>query len=331
MLGVGTWGLSLACLLHGKGVPTCGWDAFPQYLRSLDETRKHPKLPQLTIPRSLRFEPDLARAAQAECLVLAPASYGMRAVCEQLRDLHLDWSGRVLALCSKGLEEPSRKSMRDVALETLGDEIEPRLAVLTGPSHAEEVSRQSPTTVVAASSNPETAARIQATFFAPAFRVYTHDDVIGAELGGALKNVIAIAAGICHGLGFGDNAAAALITRGLAEITRLGVALGAREETFSGLAGMGDLIVTAMSRHSRNRNFGEMVAQGLTVEQAKQEIGMAVEGIRTCASAVALAKEKGIDMPIAREVYAVLYEAKNPAQAARDLMLRDPKPERRGG
>ncbi len=161
----------------------------------------------------------------------------------------------------------------------------------------------------------------------PSFRVYTHDDVMGVELGAALKNVVAIAAGVCDGLGFGDNARAALITRGLAEMTRLGVAMGARPETFSGLTGMGDLIVTAGSKHSRNHTFGEKIAQGLTTDQAIKEIGMVVEGVKSCASAAALSKKFNVEMPIAREIHAVLYEGKDPKQASKDLMVRDPRPE----
>jgi len=189
------------------------------------------------------------------------------------------------------------------------------------------VSQGIPTTVVAASNNEETAGAIQSLFMSERFRVYRHDDMLGVELGGSLKNVIAIAAGMCDGLGFGDNSKAALLTRGLAEIIRLGVAMGARFETFSGLTGLGDLIVTANSRHSRNRNFGERIAKGGSVEKAQEEIGMVVEGIRTCHSALGLAEQYNVELPISREVYAVLFEGKTPEQAARDLMLREPKPE----
>jgi len=327
VLGAGTWGVTLACLLKEKGAPTVAWDVFPEDLAALAKTRKHPKLPHLDIPADLPFVSDLAEAARAEGLVLAVASHGVRSVCERLKALQIDWSKRFLVICSKGLESDGLKTLTEVAEEVLGAELGPRMGVLSGPSHAEEVSRGFPTTVVAASKSREMAERIQTVFFTPRFRVYTHDDVLGVELGGSLKNIIAIAAGICDGLGFGDNSRAALITRGLVEMTRLGVAMGARAETFAGLTGMGDLIATAGSRHSRNRNFGEKIALGLTVEQAQREIGMVVEGVRTCASASALAQRHGVEMPITREVYSVLYEGKRPKEAARDLMLRDPKPE----
>jgi glycerol-3-phosphate dehydrogenase (NAD(P)+) len=327
ILGAGTWGLSLAYMLHAKGIPTVAWDAFPDYLADLDRTRKHPKLPELDIPADLPLTNDLAEAAKADGLVLVVASHAVRTVCGQLKDLELNWEGRFLALCSKGIEEDSLQTMTEVAESVLGRGVKPSLGVLSGPSHAEEVSRSMPTTVVAASTNPATAARIQATFFAPHFRVYTHDDVVGVELGASLKNVVAIAAGICDGLGFGDNSRAALITRGLAEMTRLGTAMGARAETFAGLTGLGDLIVTAGSGHSRNRNFGEKIARGMSVEEAQEAIGMVVEGVRTSASAHALAQREKVEMPITREVYAVLRQGKSPKQAARDLMLRDPRPE----
>jgi len=327
VLGAGTWGLTLACLLHAKGAKTVLWDAFPDYLANLSRTRKHPKLPDLDVPGDLPMLDDLAQASRADALVFVVASHAVRIVFGDLKKLGVDLSPKILTICAKGIEPDTLKTMTEVAEDVWGESIRPRLGVLSGPSHAEEVSVGMPTTVVASSANVETAKRIQAIFFTPRFRVYTHDDVLGVELGGSLKNIIAIAAGICDGLGFGDNSRAALITRGLAEMTRLGVAMGARAETFSGLTGMGDLIVTAGSRHSRNHNFGAMIAHGLTAEQAQREIGMVVEGINTCASAVALAAKHRVEMPITRQVYAVLYEGKSARQAVQDLMLRGPKAE----
>ncbi len=327
VIGCGTWGLSLACLLAKKGIVTCAWDAFPDYIQHLQQTRWHDKLPDLSIPSDLNITNDLKCVADAKFFVLAPASHGMRPVCELIKQLGIDLSMHLFVICTKGIEEHSMKPMAEVVTEVLGESIGDKLVVLSGPSHAEEVSRDLPTTVVAASKNAEAAASTQSLFMCPFFRVYTHDDVLGVELGGSLKNVIAIAAGICDGLGFGDNSRAALITRGLAEITRLGVAMGARADTFSGLAGIGDLIVTAGSRHSRNHNFGQKIAQGLTMQQAQQEIGMVVEGIRTCVSAMELSQKYNIELPITSEVYEVLYNNKSPQRAVRDLMLRDPKPE----
>jgi len=201
------------------------------------------------------------------------------------------------------------------------------VTALSGPSHAEEVCRDVPTTIVAASDHDGRTERVQALFNTPRFRVYTSRDRLGVELGGALKNVIAIASGVCDGMGFGDNTRAALITRGLAEITRLGARMGARAETFAGLTGMGDLIVTATSRHSRNRKFGELLGQGVAAGEARQRIGMEVEGIYAARSASQLAERHGVEMPISREVHAILYESKAPAHAVRDLLSRDLKPE----
>ena len=214
--------------------------------------------------------------------------------------------------------------MSEVIAEVLKTE---HIVVLSGPSHAEEVGRGIPTAVVVASRQPEHAASAQRAFMNERFRIYTHDDVVGVELGGALKNVIAIAAGACDGIGFGDNTKAALCTRGVAEMTRLGVALGARRETFFGLSGVGDLIVTAFSRHSRNRGFGERLGRGETPEQIAASTQMVAEGVKTAKSAWQLAQRHGVDVPITREVQAILYEGKPPKQAVRDLMTREAKPE----
>ena len=214
--------------------------------------------------------------------------------------------------------------MSEVITEVLNTD---RLVVLSGPSHAEEVGRGIPTAVVVASKQAELAVLAQQVFANERFRIYTHDDVVGVELGGALKNVIAIAAGACDGIGFGDNTKAALCTRGLAEMARLGVALGARPETFFGLSGVGDLIVTAFSRHSRNRGFGERLGKGETPEQIAASTQMVAEGVKTAKSAWQLAQRHRVDVPITREVYAIIYEGKSPRQAVRDLMTREAKPE----
>lgn len=327
IVGAGAWGLSLGCLLHKKGIAVVAWDAFPDYVQNLRQSRRHDKLPHLSVPPDLILTEDLAQLGSCRAFVLVVASHAMRDVCQQLGQLGIDLSDRMLVVCTKGVEEQSLKPMAEVVLEVLGTQWRDRLAVLSGPTLAAEVAGGLPTTIVAASSDPRTAQLVQSLFMTPSFRVYTHDDVLGVELGGSLKNVIAIAAGICDGLGFGDNARAALITRGLVEITRLGVAMGAREDTFSGLTGMGDLIVTAGSRQSRNHQFGERLAAGMSAEDAQREIGMVVEGIRTCASAVHLAEQFRIEMPITSEVHAMLFEGKDPRQAVQDLMMREAKPE----
>jgi glycerol-3-phosphate dehydrogenase (NAD(P)+) len=216
--------------------------------------------------------------------------------------------------------------MSEVAQEALGID-RARIAVLVGPSHAEEVSRGLPTTVVASSPDEATAEAVQEIFMTPTFRVYTNRDVVGVEMGVSLKNVVAIAAGICDGLGFGDNTKGALLTRGLAEITRLGVKMGARQETFSGLAGIGDLITTCISRHSRNRHVGEELAKGKTLDEVLAGMVMVAEGVRTTRSAVQLAGREGVEMPIASEVHRILFEGKPARQAIKDLMLRSRKPE----
>jgi glycerol-3-phosphate dehydrogenase (NAD(P)+) len=232
----------------------------------------------------------------------------------------------MLVHVAKGIENETGARMSEVIAETLGRK---DVVVLSGPSHAEEVSRGIPTAVVVASQDAALATRAQRLFMNERFRVYTHHDVAGVELGGALKNVVALAAGVCDGIGFGDNTKAALCTRGLAEMSRLGVKLGAKSETFFGLSGVGDLIVTAFSRHSRNRRFGERLGRGETPEQIVASTPMIAEGVKTARSARQLAQSRGggIEVPITREVYAILYEGKPPKQAVRDLMLREAKPE----
>jgi glycerol-3-phosphate dehydrogenase (NAD(P)+) len=228
---------------------------------------------------------------------------------------------------SKGIENDSLKRMSQIISEVVHPK---RLAVLSGPSHAEETARRIPTSVVVASKDHDDAKQVQKLFNSPTFRVYSNTDVVGVEFGGALKNVIAIAAGICDGLGFGDNSKAALMTRGIAEMMRLGVALGGKAQTFSGLSGVGDLITTCISRHSRNRNFGEMIGKGASVDEALQSTEMVVEGYRTTKSVHQIYKKKNVQMPIAEEVYKVLYESKKPLKAVEDLMMRDLKAEHEG-
>jgi glycerol-3-phosphate dehydrogenase (NAD(P)+) len=257
-----------------------------------------------------------------ELVVLAVPSHGMRPICEKLRD-YLPTDVPVVSV-AKGIENGTGARMSEVIAEVLKTE---HIVVLSGPSHAEEVGRGIPTAVVAASLQAQHAVLAQKAFMNERFRIYTHDDIIGVELGGALKNVIAIAAGACDGIGFGDNTKAALCTRGLTEMTRLGVALGARRETFFGLSGVGDLIVTAFSRHSRNRGFGERLGKGETLEQIVASTQMVAEGVKTAKSAWQLAQRHGVDVPITREVHAILYEGKPPKQAVRDLMTREAKPE----
>ena len=328
VLGAGTWGCTLATFLCEKGFPVKIWDISSGLLEHLDKTRIPPKLPNLRLPAGLVIEKDLRRTVKdAAYLVITVPSHAVRDLCASLLETGESLAHEKFVLCSKGIEQGTLLTLSGVMEEVLGEGARPGICCLSGPSHAEEVSRKMPTSIVAAAYKPELAHEVQALFHTDFFRVYIHDDVLGVQLGGALKNVIAIAAGVCDGLGFGDNTKAALLTRGLAEMIRLGVAMGAKQETFSGLSGVGDLIVTATSRHSRNRNFGELIAKGRNVEEALNEIGMVVEGVKTASSVAALAEKYHVAMPISVEVYRVLYEGKKPKDALRDLMGRSPKPE----
>ncbi|MEI7634919.1 MAG: NAD(P)H-dependent glycerol-3-phosphate dehydrogenase [bacterium] len=328
VLGAGAWGLTLADLLAGKGCHVVVWDIDTARLEFLRRDRVPGKPPGLRVPDSVGFEPDFSAAADcADIIVSVVPSFAVRSVFGRLRDTRRGLGARLFVSCSKGIEEGSLLLPSQIFEEFFGGSVMSCYAALSGPSHAEEVCRGIPTVVVSASPEIRTAERARDLFMSPAFRVYTQNDVKGVELGAALKNVIAIAAGICDGLGFGDNTKAALITRGLAEIARAAVAMGAEAQTLSGLAGLGDLVVTAMSRHSRNRLFGELLAQGRGVEQALSEVGAVVEGFRTSRSAHDLAKLMCIDMPLCDAVYAVAHKGLDVA-AARDMLLaRDPKPE----
>ncbi len=332
VLSAGAWGVVLASHLARKGHAVMAFD-LPQTVTALQQTQSHPKLPGFRLPESLRLTSDLKEALIAhdpQCIVVTTPSHVLRQVTAQCRALEeaAGYTGTPpWVVCSKAIEESSLMTMTDVIESVRGAEWRNRLAVLSGPSFAAEVALEKPTSVIAAAGNETVGAYVQALFMTERFRVYSHDDMLGAELGGSLKNVIAIAAGVCDGMHLGDNARAALITRGLAEILRLGVAMGARAETFAGLSGMGDLILTCGGTLSRNHQFGEFLARGLTCDEALDKIGMVVEGMRTARSICALADRYGVELPISREVYSVIYEGKSPSMAVRDLMRRDAKPE----
>jgi glycerol-3-phosphate dehydrogenase (NAD(P)+) len=321
IIGAGGWGTALGVLLHGKGHRVRLWAYVPAHVAEMQARRENVHfLPGVPLPPDLEISNDMARViAGAELAVMAVPSHTMRESCRQLPRLAMP-----IVSVSKGIENETGKRMTEVIAE-----IQPGVpvAALSGPSHAEEVARGTPTAVVASSLDAGLAQLVQQTFMTERFRIYTGDDLVGVELGGALKNVIAIAAGITDGLGFGDNAKAALVTRGQAEMSRLGVALGARQETFFGLSGIGDLMVTCFSKWSRNRGVGERLGRGETLEQILASMEMVAEGVRTAKSAVALSRQTGVETPIAREVFAVLYEGKGARQAMRDLMTREAKPE----
>jgi glycerol-3-phosphate dehydrogenase (NAD(P)+) len=347
-LGGGTWGITLACLLARNGHAVRVWEFDPKVVEQLRRERRHPKLPWLEVPPDLFITADwkeamesaalgavaggrstTARGASApDAIVCAVPAAHVRATCRRLAGA--GYAGQLFVICSKGIEENTHALLGDVALEELGAPARGRVGVLSGPSHAEEVSRDIPTAVTATAPELALAEEIRDLFMTPRFRVYTQTDMVGVELAAALKNVIAIACGVGDGLGFGDNSKAALMTRGLSEIVRLGMKMGARQETFYGLAGIGDLVVTCMSRHSRNRNFGFHVGRGLAPEAALREVGMVVEGYYTVRAAVGLARAHQVEMPISEGVAGVLFGSLTPLQAVSALMLREPKSELQG-
>jgi len=320
VIGTGGWGTALAVLLHGNGQHVTLWGRLSEEVEPILATRENRLfLPGVPVPAEILVTLETAAALRAaELVVLAVPSHGMRPICRQLREFLP--ASAALVHVAKGIENETGARMSEV----IAAELQRDVIVLSGPSHAEEVGRGVPTAVVVAGRN---AALAQRAFMNERFRVYTHDDVTGVELGGALKNVIAIAAGCCDGIGFGDNTKAALCTRGLAEMARLGAALGARPETFSGLSGIGDLIVTAFSRHSRNRNFGERLGHGETVAQIIGSTKSVAEGVKTAKSVWQLAQRLQVDLPISRQVHSILYEGQSPKLAVRDLMTREAKPE----
>jgi glycerol-3-phosphate dehydrogenase (NAD(P)+) len=321
VLGAGAWGTALAQLLcAGKNDVTL-WGHDANHLGDLQKTDRNERyLPGIELPRNLKFETDLARAvSDPELVVVAVPSRAFRQISRALAD----FSGIAVSV-TKGIEHETGLTMCGVLAQTA-----PRAkpAALSGPSLAFEVARGIPTAIVAASEDPTVAGAVQKLFHRPSFRVYTSNDLTGVEFGGALKNVIAIAAGICDGLGFGDNSKAALVTRGLTEMRRLGVAGGAQAETFSGLSGIGDLMVTCFSKLSRNRGFGERLGRGEKVEAVLAGTKSVAEGFPTARSAFELAHKVRIETPIIAQIYAALYEGKSPAQALHDLTARESKPE----
>jgi glycerol-3-phosphate dehydrogenase (NAD(P)+) len=326
VIGAGSWGTTLANVLAENGHETLLYVyEKDQYQLMLKERRNEKYLPGVPLAESLKLTDDLEQAFRfAPYLVMAVPSHVMRSVLKQgSAGLFRD---KYFINVAKGIENDTLLRMSQVIQQVTGVP-EAQIATLSGPSHAEEVSRHIATAVVVASSSLETARRVRDLFRAPYFRVYSSTDIIGVELGGSLKNVIAIAAGIADGAGFGDNTKAALMTRALVEMTRLGVAMGAQLHTFSGLSGMGDLIVTCMSRHSRNRYVGEQIGKGKTLQEVLDSMVMVAEGVKTTRSVHQLLQKYPVEMPISQQVYQVLFHQKNPHDAVRDLMQRDPKEE----
>jgi glycerol-3-phosphate dehydrogenase (NAD(P)+) len=323
VVGDGGWGTALAILLHSKQFSVKVWGNFPEYTEVIRAKRENIKfLPGVKIPSEIHFTGDFGEIRDAELLVCAVPTQFIRSVFSRLRDTFSP--GVPVVSVAKGIEQNTLLRCTQILSGIFG---KVPVAALSGPSHAEEVARLVPTAVVVASENPKLAQTVQDIFMSPAFRVYTHTDLVGVELGGALKNVIALAAGMCDGLGFGDNTKSALLARGIVEMARLGVALGARRETFGGLSGIGDLITTSFSRHGRNRAMGELLGCGIALNDALKSTEKVAEGVWTATAARELAKKTRVEMPITEQVYQVLFEGKQPQKAVIDLMTRGKKSE----
>ena len=324
VIGDGGWGTALATVVASKDLPVTLWSHDRAYAEEMALSRRNRKfLARVALLEAIEVTADTGAAADADTIVVAVPTIYLRSVLERFKGGIPP--GAIIVSVVKGIEQKTYLRPSEIIA---GFFPESRLAVLSGPSHAEEVAEGLPTTVVCASAEGDVARRVQETFSTSKFRTYTSEDVIGVELGGALKNVIGLAAGICEGLGFGDNSRAALLTRGLAEMTRLGVALGADAATFRGLSGMGDLITTCVSPFGRNRSVGLQIAQGKSLEEITAKTEMVAEGVHTTRAVVDLADKLDIDMPISREVFHVLFENKDPQQGVIDLMTRDPKEEK---
>ena len=324
VIGAGSWGSALAVLLANNGHEVTLWTHDPHEIEMLSTKREQvEKLPGVKLPDNIMIEADLKTALTDEdVVVMAVPSPVVRMVAKQMSPFIKD--GQIIVNVAKGIEDVTYKTLSDIIEEEIPNA---EVCVLSGPSHAEEVGRGLPTSVVVGAKTRETAEYLQGLFMNEVFRVYTSPDMLGMELGGSLKNVIALAAGIADGLGYGDNAKAALITRGIHEISRLGVEMGGAIESFTGLTGVGDLIVTCASVHSRNRKAGYLIGQGRTMQEAMDEVKMVVEGVFSTKAAVKLGKKYGVDMPIVEQVNAVLFEGKDAAEAVNDLMMRSGKPE----
>ena len=327
VFGAGTWGIALARLLAANGRDVTVWSAIPAELKSLAETHRHPNLPGMELPAGMHFTADIAEACKGrDILLFAVPSPFVRTTAKKAAP-HIA-EGQIIVDVAKGVEDKTLMTMSEIIEDELAKvHRTARVVALSGPTHAEEVARDMPTLIVAACSDTDAAKTVQKVFNTPNFRVYTNTDRRGTELGGAVKNIIALAVGIALGLGYGDNAKAALITRGNAELTRLGLAMGCRPETFAGLSGMGDLIVTCTSMHSRNLHAGMLIGRGMDPEDAKKEVGQVVEGINALPAACRLAALYKVEMPIVQSVACILDGKLAARDALNALMNRDLKHE----
>ncbi len=323
ILGAGTWGIALARMLCINNNNVTVWSAISDEITNLSEKRTHPNLPGMKIPESIAFTESMSVACgKKDLIIFAVPSVFIRSTAEKAKDyIQKD---QIIVCVAKGIEAESLMTMSEVIGSVIKND---NIVALSGPTHAEEVSVDLPTAIVAASENIRAAERVQDIFMNRVFRVYTNSDIKGVEISGALKNVIALAAGISEGLGYGDNAKAALITRGIAEISRLGIALGCKSDTFYGLAGIGDLIVTCTSRHSRNNRAGELIGQGLSKDEAIKQVGMVVEGIYAIDAAIKLSEKLDVELPIIEAVDRIINKGQDPREAVDSLMMRGKKDE----
>lgn len=324
IIGAGSWGSALAWLLSNNKNQVTVWSVIEEEVRMLKECREQKdKLPGVILPADMEFTTDLEKAiAGKEVLVLAVPSPYTRSTAAKMAP-YVE-KGQKIVNVAKGIEESTLMTLSEIIEEEIP---QAEVAVLSGPSHAEEVGKGIPTTIVVGAKNRDTAEYLQNLFMSPVFRVYISSDVLGIEIGAALKNVVALAAGMADGLGYGDNTKAALITRGIAEIARLGISMGGRIETFYGLTGIGDLIVTCASMHSRNRRAGILIGKGATMEEAMKEVKMVVEGVYSAKAGYALSQKYGVSMPIVEQVNRILFDGMPAADAVKELMLRDKKVE----
>ncbi len=328
ILGAGTWGMALARMLVNSGKDVTVWSALESEIDNLKATRKHPNLPYMDIPEAMKFTKSMEEVCRdKDVLLFAVPSVFVRSTARSAKPYIKP--GQIIVDVAKGIEADTLLTLTEVIKDELyGDgECLAKLVALSGPTHAEEVARDIPTTIVSACEDEETAKRVQDIFMNTCMRVYTNSDVKGVELCGAIKNIMALAGGISDGIGFGDNTKAALVTRGMAEIRRLGTAMGCRPETFNGLAAIGDLIVTAFSVHSRNNRAGHLIGEGMKAADAIKEVGMVVEGINALPAAISLSKKYGVEMPIVNAVDDIVNRGKDPKTAVFELMQRGKKSE----
>ncbi len=324
--GAGSWGFSLASLLASKGHTVILWGQNEAHIKEMRKTRVHPKLPGYPADQNLIFTADFEEALTgADVIVESVTTKGIRPVFQKI--VELGGTKSPIVITSKGIEQNTCLLLPEIVLDVMGIGARSQIGALSGPSHAEEVIQKLPTSIVAAAYDPAIMLQIHDLFSTPYFRVYPNNDINGVCFGGAMKNPIAIACGIADGLGFGDNTKAALMTRGLHEIRKLSVTKGAKSETLNGLSGLGDLCVTCLSKHSRNSKFGRLIGEGCSLEEAQKKVGMVVEGAYTCLSAMQLAEEAKIEIPITEAVYSILYNNMNPRDAVKQLLQRAIKEE----